>query len=112
MEADYGMDPWIWQSRDGPFFCLCNSFHGCFVPNSKRGQSVHTLVFVLLGFLVTSKFETSGLPLGFLWPLGFGVLTLSLGSLVPVLSRVSSDGVFSDKQAYLWNLKLGPGGRV
>ena len=33
---------------DGPSFrlssklCLCNSFHGCFVPNSKKGQSVHT----------------------------------------------------------------------
>jgi hypothetical protein len=45
LEADYGMDPWIWQSLDGPSFCLssklclCNSFHGCFVPNSKKGQS-------------------------------------------------------------------------
>ena len=53
MEADYGMDPWIWQSLNGPSFCLssklclCNSFHGYFVPNSKKGQSVHTLVFVL-----------------------------------------------------------------
>jgi hypothetical protein len=27
--------------------CLCNSFHGCFVPNSKKGESVHTLVFIL-----------------------------------------------------------------
>ena len=47
------MDPWVWQSLDAPFFhlsskfCLCNSFHGCFVPNSKKGQSVHTLVFIL-----------------------------------------------------------------
>jgi hypothetical protein len=32
--------------------CLCNSFHGCFVPNSKKGQSVYTLVFVLLEFHV------------------------------------------------------------
>jgi hypothetical protein len=53
LEADYGMDPWIWQSPDGPSFrhsskfCLCNSFHGCFIPISKKGQSVHTLVFVL-----------------------------------------------------------------
>ena len=59
--ADYGMDPWIWQSLDGPSFCLssklclCNSFHGCFVPNSKKGQSVHTLVFVLLEFHVFCK---------------------------------------------------------
>ena len=48
LEADYGMDPQVWQSLDGPSFrlssklCLCNSFHGCFVPNSKKGQSVHT----------------------------------------------------------------------
>jgi hypothetical protein len=53
LEADYGMDPWVWQSLDGPSFCLSsklclyNSFHGCFIPNSKKGQSVHPLVFVL-----------------------------------------------------------------
>ena len=61
LEANYGMDPWIWQSLDGPSFrhssklCLCNSFHGCFVPNSKKGQSVHILVFVLLEFHAFSK---------------------------------------------------------
>jgi hypothetical protein len=44
LEADYGIDPQIWQSLDGPSFCLssklclCNAFHGCFVPNSKKGQ--------------------------------------------------------------------------
>ena len=43
LEADYGMDPQVWQSLDDPSFCLssklclCNSFHGCFVPNSKKG---------------------------------------------------------------------------
>jgi hypothetical protein len=48
LDADYGVDPWIWQSLHGPSFhlssklCLCNSFHGCFVPNSKEGHSVHT----------------------------------------------------------------------
>jgi hypothetical protein len=53
LEADYGMDLWILQSLDGTSFCLssklclCNSFHGCFVPNSKKGQSVHTWVFLL-----------------------------------------------------------------
>jgi hypothetical protein len=57
LEADYGMDPWIWQSLDGPSFLhssklyLCNSFHGCFVPNSKKGHSVHTLVFKFTFFL-------------------------------------------------------------
>ena len=60
-QSDYGMDPQVWQSLDGPSFrlsskhCLCNSFHGCFVPNYKKGQSVHTLVFVLLEFHVFSK---------------------------------------------------------
>ena len=45
LKADYGMDPQVWQSLDGPSFCLssnlcpCNYFHGCFVPNSKKGQS-------------------------------------------------------------------------
>jgi hypothetical protein len=62
LEADYGMDPQIWQSLDGPSLhlsskiCLCNSFHGCFVPNSKKGQSVHTLVFFLIEFHVFCKF--------------------------------------------------------
>jgi hypothetical protein len=61
LEADYGIDPGIWQSLDGPSFrlssklCIFNSFHGYFVPNSKKGQSVHTLVFVLLEFHVFSK---------------------------------------------------------
>jgi hypothetical protein len=58
LEADYGVDPWIWQSLDGPSFrlssklCLCNSFHGCFVPNSKEGHNVHTSVLILLEFHV------------------------------------------------------------
>jgi hypothetical protein len=55
------MDPWIWQTLGGPCFrlssklCLSNSFHGCFVPNSKKAQSVHTLFFVLLEFHVFRK---------------------------------------------------------
>jgi hypothetical protein len=63
LEADYGVDPWIWQSLDGPSFhlssklCLCNSFHGCFVPNSKEGHSVHTSVFILLEFHVVKGFS-------------------------------------------------------
>ena len=61
LEADYRMDPRVWQSLDGPSFChrskhcLCNSLHGCFVPNSKQGQSVHALVFILLEFHVFCK---------------------------------------------------------
>ena len=57
LEADHGMDLWIWQLLDGPSFrhtskfCLCNSFHGCFVSYSKKGQSVHTLVFILLSLM-------------------------------------------------------------
>jgi hypothetical protein len=48
LDADYGVDPWLWQSLHGPSFHLssklrlCNSFHGCFVPKSKEGHSVHT----------------------------------------------------------------------
>ena len=56
LEVDYGMDSQVWQSLDGPSYflssklCLCNSFHGCFVPKSKKGQNVNTLVFILLEF--------------------------------------------------------------
>jgi hypothetical protein len=59
--ADNGMDPQVGQSLDGPSFCLrskrclCNSFHGCFVPNSKKRLSVHTLVFVHFEFHVFDK---------------------------------------------------------
>ena len=28
-------------------FIIARPFHGCFVPNSKKGQSDHTLVFIL-----------------------------------------------------------------
>jgi hypothetical protein len=55
------MDPQVWQSVDGlsfrlsPKLCLCNSFHGCFLPDSKMGQSVHIFVFVLLVFHVFCK---------------------------------------------------------
>ena len=57
LDADYGVDPWIWQSLHGPSFhlsskpCLCNSFHECFVPTSKEGHSVHTSVFIFLSFM-------------------------------------------------------------
>jgi hypothetical protein len=63
LDADYGVDPWLWQSLHGPSFHLssklrlCNSFHGCFVPKSKEGHSVHTSVFILLErhpFLIAS----------------------------------------------------------
>jgi hypothetical protein len=59
--ANYGMDPRVWQSRDGPSFhlsyklCLCTSFHGCLTANSKKGQIVHTLDFILLQFHVFCK---------------------------------------------------------
>ena len=44
LDADYGVDPWIWQSLHGPSFHLssklrlCNSFHGCFVPILRKGK--------------------------------------------------------------------------
>ena len=58
LDADYGVDPWIWQSLHGQSFhlssklCLCNSFQGCFVPTSKEGHRVHTSVFIWLEFHV------------------------------------------------------------
>ena len=61
LEADYGMDPRIWQSLHGPSFylssklCLCTSFQGCVVPTSKEGHSVHTSVFIFLEFHVFRK---------------------------------------------------------
>jgi hypothetical protein len=30
--------------------CICNCFHGYFIPPSKKDQSIHTLVFFLLEF--------------------------------------------------------------
>jgi hypothetical protein len=63
LEADYGMDPWIWQSLDGPSFflssklCLCNSFHGCFVPNTKKG---HMISLNLLCHNFLTKFAELG----------------------------------------------------
>jgi hypothetical protein len=50
------MDPQVGQFLDGHAFslcselCLCNSFHGYFVPPSKKNQNVHTLLFLLLEF--------------------------------------------------------------
>jgi hypothetical protein len=52
------MDPQMEQSLDGHSFtlcsilCLCNSFHGYFVPPSNKDQSIHTLIFLLLEFHV------------------------------------------------------------
>jgi len=60
--ADYGMDQLVRQSLDGLFFrlrsklCLCNSFNGCFVPNSKKGRSVRTLVFILHSFMCFANY--------------------------------------------------------
>ena len=49
------------KNLDGPSFCLsselflCNSFRGYFVPHSKKEQSIHTLIFLLLEFHVFCK---------------------------------------------------------
>jgi hypothetical protein len=54
----HGVDSQVGQSLDGHSFslcftlCLCKSFHGCFVPPSKKDSSIHTLVFLLLEFHV------------------------------------------------------------
>ena len=39
-------------SGSAPNFVSVNSFHGYFVPHSKKEQSIHTLVFLLLEFHV------------------------------------------------------------
>ena len=57
-----GWNPRVGQSLDGPSFslssklCLCNSFHGYFVPPSMKERSIHTLVFLLLEFIEFCKF--------------------------------------------------------
>jgi hypothetical protein len=74
LEADYGMDPWVWQSLDGPCFrlssklCLCNSFHGCFFPILRRGR-VSTLWSSL--FLSFMCFANCNLYLGYPKFLGY-----------------------------------------
>ena len=53
----YGIDPQVGQSLHGHSFslcskvCLCNYFHGYFVPPSKKDRSIHTLIFLLLEFM-------------------------------------------------------------
>jgi hypothetical protein len=57
-----GMDPQVEQTLDGTSFhlsyslsseiYLCKSFHGYFVPHSKKEQDIHTLVFLLLDYHV------------------------------------------------------------
>ena len=73
------------QSLDGPSFCLSselwNSFNGCFVPNSKKGQSVHTLVFVLLEFHAFSKLYILGI-LSFWANIHLSVSTYHVSSFV------------------------------
>jgi hypothetical protein len=54
-------DPLLGQSLDGPSFslcsklCHCNSFHGYFVPHSKKGRNIQTLVSLLHEFHVFCK---------------------------------------------------------
>jgi hypothetical protein len=56
-----GIDPQVGKSLDGHAFslcselCLCNSFHGYFVPRSEKDRTVHILVFLLLEFHVFFK---------------------------------------------------------
>jgi hypothetical protein len=60
----------VGQSLDGPSFslssklCLCNYFHGYFVPHSKKERSIHTLVFLL--FELISSFSVVMSPFLFL----------------------------------------------
>ena len=59
--SGFGGCLWDGSQVDGHSFrlcftlCLCNSFHGYFVPPSKKERSIHTLVFLLLEFHVFCK---------------------------------------------------------
>ena len=65
LEADYGMDPRLWQSLDGPSFrlssklCLRNSFHGYFFPILRRNEvstcwSSFSLIFLCFANCILS----------------------------------------------------------
>jgi hypothetical protein len=45
-----------------PNFVSCNSFHGCFVSYSKKGQSVHTLSSFFLSFVFSKLYLISWVP--------------------------------------------------
>jgi hypothetical protein len=68
------MDPQVGQSLDGHSFsicselCLCNSFHGYFLPPSKKDRSIHTLIFLLLEFHVFCKLYLGYSELQMLFP--------------------------------------------
>ena len=57
----YEMDPQVGQSLDGLSLSLCTtqflyiSSHGYFVSSSKKGQSIHTLVFLFLELHLVSE---------------------------------------------------------
>ena len=70
---------WLWDGSPGVavsrwfillsqlHICLCNSFHGCFVPNSKKGQSIHTWDFVLEIHVFCKLYLISWIFLVFSW---------------------------------------------
>jgi hypothetical protein len=80
--ADYGMDPRIWQSLDGPSFrhsskfCLCNSFHGCIHYTSPLTSANAWLSFLMSPctgtgdfFLLSSSFPVTKKQFYMLFPL-------------------------------------------
>jgi hypothetical protein len=93
LEANYGMDPWIWQSLDGPSFCLssklclCNSFHGWLFPVLRRGK-VSTL---WSSFSVSSVLQINTMIYNDCFYPYYGIFNQSwdtLGVLVKVSSAV------------------------
>jgi hypothetical protein len=46
LEADYGVDPWIWQSLDGPSFCHSSK---CMKLKKNEDQSVDTVPLLRIG---------------------------------------------------------------
>jgi hypothetical protein len=55
------MDPQVEQSLDGLFFhlsselCLCNSFHGYFIPHSKKERSKMWYIYTMEPVLLISE---------------------------------------------------------
>jgi hypothetical protein len=78
--------------------CLCNSFHGYFVPHSKKERSIQTLVFHLLEFHVFCK-----LYLGYSKFLGYypliseGILCVFFCDQVTSLRMISSRSIHLSK---------------
>jgi hypothetical protein len=76
--------------------CLCNSFHGYFVPHSKKDRRIHTLVFLLFEFHVLYK-----LYLGYSELVGYYPLISECISFVFFCDWVTSLRMISSRYIHL-----------